>query len=124
MLVEGIFLTIINHPFDQEGPAPADHSQEPMIESQSFHRIPRNPTVNGHEIDTLLCLGFDNLKEILGSHLGQSLPLSDRFDSGLINGNGSQRDRSMLQNLCPDGRDIAPCAKVHHRIGSSLDRNL
>src|SRR4030042_4528045 len=107
MLIEWIFLAVINHPFDEERPTPADHPHESMSLPQPFHRISSHPAMDCYEVNALVCLTLNDLENIFHRHLSQSLPLADGLNGCLIDRNGSYRNGRMADDLFTDGIDIS-----------------
>ena len=121
MLIQRVFLVIIDHPFYQKGSPPADHSHDPRVAPQPLNRVSVYSTMDRDKIDPFFRLALNYFEKIFSLHIGQRLALLDRFNRSLVNRDRSHRNQAMHQDLAADETNISSRTQIHDRIGSCLD---
>ncbi len=122
LLVHGIFLAVVAHPLDGEGAAATDHAHEALVIADPLQGASGDAAMDGHEIDPILGLLLDDLEHMVDGNLADLfLLLFHDLGDGLIDGYGSQGDRTILEDFPADGVELAAHGKIHHRIGAGLE---
>src|SRR4030042_3898457 len=95
-----------------------------MSASQPLDRSPSHTAMNRDKVNALFCLTLNDFEEVFHLHLSKSFSLLGRLNSCFINGNRSNRDRRMANDLLTDRINISARAQVHHTLGPGLNRAL
>src|SRR5215831_10042300 len=114
-LVEHVLLMVLDHPLGKNRAAAAHNAGDAAGGQRNV--LDQDAGVNGHIIDALLGLLFDDLQHDLPAQILDAAHARERF----INRHGADGDRRGGDNRFPDRGDIAAGRKVHDRIGAVLD---
>src|SRR5579863_4268723 len=113
--VEEIFFFVKIHPLGHDRAAAADDSGDALAHQRD--KFGKNAGVDGHVIDALFGLLFDDFEHELWSEIFGTLDARNRFvDRHCADGNGRSFDDGFA-----DGGDVAAGGKVHDRVGSVVD---
>jgi hypothetical protein len=118
LLVERIFLSVVEDPGQVERAAAGYDVGDAALPAEPFDGLDRQAAMDGHEIDPLQGLGFHGGEHVVGGHGQDRSPALDRLDAGLINGHRPQRDRGSGQDPPADGGEIAAGAEIHQGVGA------
>ena len=108
---------VVEHPFGQQGPAPADDPHDAVVQQRQV--LPEHAGVDREEVHALFRLLLHRLQDdVVGDVL--DLPAFDHLvDRHRPEGHGTMREQ-----LGADGVEIAPGAQVHHRVGADRQGRL
>src|SRR5208282_5518892 len=85
-LVEKILFVVVNHPLGEDGAAAADDAGDALGDHR--HVLDQDAGVNGHVVDALRGLLFDDFEHHFGVQIFDAFHAGD----GLVNGNGTDGD--------------------------------
>lgn len=106
MLVKRIFLVVGEHPPGNEGAAAAYNIHFASFGNEDIHGTACETAVHGHEVSPVMGLLLDDFKDVFFRHIRHFAMVSDCRNRGLINGNGADHDRRMLDNGTAGGVDV------------------
>src|SRR5437899_9509468 len=103
------------HPMRHQGAAAADDAGDALADQR--HMLAQNSGMNGHVVDALLGLLFDDFKhEIEGEVFGTA-----DAGNGFVNGNGADGDGRSIDDGFADGGNVAAGREVHDGVSTVMD---
>ena len=117
-LVEEILLVVMRHPLRQDRAAAADDAGDALGDQRQV--LDEHAGVDGHVIDALLGLLFDDLEHEVGSEVFNALHARDR----LVNRHRADGHGRVAQDGFANVVNAAAGGEVHHRVGAVVDRGV
>ena len=115
--IEGVLPLVVEHPFGQQGPAPADDPHDAFVQQRQV--LPEHAGVDREEVYALFRLLLHRLQDDVVVDV-LDLPAFDHLvDRHRPEGHGTMREQ-----LGADGVEVAPGAQIHHRVGADRQGRL
>lgn len=112
---EGVLLFVGDHPLGHQGAAAADDPGEAFFRQRQM--LAEHRAVDGHVVDALAGLVFDDIEEVLRLHVDDVVELL----AHLVDRHGADGDGDGLDDPLADRVDLLAGGEVHDRVGAVAD---
>ena len=113
---ERIFFLVFQHPAGQHGTAAGNDAHNAGLVSSHAGAAVGNAAVDGHEIDTLLRLLFNFVKEFVRLERGNFPVRIEQLFTRRVHGYGSQGNAGSGEHIPADGVKITGYGEIHDRV--------
>ena len=110
VLVERVLLTGHTHPCEYEASATADDVHLTLVLADLLDGLPGDTTVQGYEVDTILCMQTDDVEEILR---GQGIEVTLIVDDAVVYRHRTDHRRTLLTELLTERLRISMAGEIH-----------
>ncbi len=117
-LVEEILLVVVRHPLRQDRAAAADDAGDALGDQRQV--LDQHAGVDGHVVDALLGLLFDDFEHDVGVEVFNALHARDR----LVDRHRADGHRRVPQDGFANLVNAAAGREVHHRVGAVVHRGV